>query len=112
VPALVVGNVSERRSAIVVLRSPIDSPTATRAEELVSDPAAAAAVQEYFVRLGFQVGPLVGVSFAIDGNQTLFESVFGPKTGEFDLARIPVSIRAWLVGVTATEPPTFGPDRP
>jgi len=112
VPALVVGTVSERRSALIVLRSPVESPTAARAAELVPDAAAAAAVQAYFSGLGFEVGPLVGVSFSIDGDQTLFESIVGPETGELDLARLPNSIRAWLRGVTSTEPPTFGPDRP
>jgi hypothetical protein len=72
---------SDRRSALVVLRSPVESPTAARAAELVPDAAGAAAARNYFAELGFEVGPLVGVSFSIDGNRTLFESTFGSATG-------------------------------
>jgi hypothetical protein len=112
VHAIVVGSVSERLSALVVLRSPVDSPTADRVEELMSDAAAAAAVREYFRDLGFDVGPLVGVSFSIDADRSLFESTFGSVGGELDLALLPSNIREQLQTVTFTEPPAFGPERP
>jgi len=104
--------VSERRSAIVLLRSPVDLPTTARVEELVPDAAGARAVQDYFAGLGFEVGPFVGVSFSIDGDQALFEAIFGSEAGELDLTRLPASIRERLRGVMSTEPPTFGPERP
>jgi hypothetical protein len=103
---------TERLSALVVLRSPVDSPTAGRAAELMSDAAAAAVVQEYFRTLGFDVGPLVGVSFSIDGDRSLFESTFGSVGGALDLAPLPTNIRECLQAVTFTEPPAFGPERP
>jgi hypothetical protein len=103
---------SDGLSALVVLRSPVDSPTADRAAELMSDAAAAAIVQAYFRDLGFDVGPLVGVSFSIDGDRSLFESTFGSVGGALDLAPLPGSIREQLLAVTFTEPPTFGPEQP
>jgi hypothetical protein len=103
---------SERLSALVVLRSPVESPTADRAAELVPDEAGVAEVQDYFRDLGFDVGPLVGVSFSIDGDRSLFESTFGSADGELDLAPLPSTIREQLHAVTFTEPPAFGPERP
>jgi hypothetical protein len=103
---------SEPASALVVLRSPVESPTAAQAGKLLADTAGPAAVRNYFSSLGFEVGPIVGVSFSIEGDRSLFESTFGSDTAELDLTRLPSSISSWLSEITRTEPPTFGPDRP
>lgn len=84
-------------------------------------------VREAFRSLGFEVGELLGNSFAINGPVRLFESVF--KTGlrqskaggmqfadsepgsghELAPAKIPRDLREDVVAITFTPPPDFGP---
>jgi hypothetical protein len=74
-----------------------------------------------FTRLGFAVGPLVGISFAISGARTLFESVFAVKidvdargactvrnskgdAAQLPLGYLPRELRELLLTVTFSPP--------
>jgi hypothetical protein len=118
-------------SAIVVLRPAggdvaSEDITAENADRLQPDPAVAEAAQAYFRNIGFDVGPLVALSFAVSGSQPLFESVFatplvvegeGTVTTarsedeqlELPLDRLPPEIAPAVRAVAFTPPPDFGP---
>ena len=85
-------------------------------------------VLQAFEALGFQTGPVVGHSFSIEGNVTLFTSVFGvhlkalrdgavaidgapegTPNGELPRSALPPSLMSLVTHVLFTEPPTFGP---
>ena len=78
-------------------------------------------VQEQFAQAGFQIGPLVGVSFSISGPAALFEQFFrvqaGPGgqtlTGEaLPLVTLDPALRSQIQAILSTRPPDFGPGNP
>jgi hypothetical protein len=107
-----VAGMSDPQTALVVFRSADELPTAASATAFAPDPATVASVQSYFQSLGFDVHPAVGVSFAIEGDPSVFESAFGSAAGAFDLDRLPEDVREAVGAVTVTEPPDFGPTNP
>lgn len=77
-------NPEEIVSAQVLLRSatgrsPLEAGaiTSENIDEFAPPPAAAAEVADAFRSLGFEVGPLVGISFSITGPAHRFVTVFG-----------------------------------
>ncbi len=78
-----------------------------------------------FAEMGFQVGPLVGTSFSIEGARTLFETRFGVRLEIADqqparvadrddgallpLSRLPEKLRREVEAITFGEPMSFGP---
>jgi hypothetical protein len=74
-----------------------------------------AAAREEFMRAGFTVGPLVGVSFSIAGPRDLFERYFDvriSRPGERDslpVDRLPAKLREAVKSILFTRPPDFGP---
>jgi hypothetical protein len=119
-------------SAQVVLR-PAGEPsrlpiTADTLLDHAPDPGDAAQVAEHLRAEGFEVGPLVGTSFAITASRTRFETTFGvhlevergpddavsrvtTSEGEFELpvGRLPTAVARHVSAVTFTPPPDFGP---
>ena len=115
-------------SAQVILRSASgaairgDTPiTSANIRDYVPSPEDAAAAQEAFAARGFEVGPLVGISFSITAPAETFESTFGARlrdrkgrvhvTGAPDadalqlpLAKLPESLARRIVAVTFTPP--------
>jgi hypothetical protein len=78
-------------SAQVILRSasgqsPIESRaiTAENIDRFVPPPGIAAWVATTFQSLGFDTGPLVGISFSITGSVRLFRKVFGATLCQTD----------------------------
>lgn len=79
-------------------------------------------VREYFARAGFQVGPVVGISFSIAGSVTQFEQSFGVRadsTGErpfaadeLPLTALDPALDAHVQAVLFSRPPDFGPGNP
>jgi hypothetical protein len=76
-------------------------------------------VMEQFRAAGFQIGPLIGVSFSIEGSVRRFEEFFqvraereGPQpfpTDEFPLSSLNPGLRQHIAAVLFTRPPDFGP---
>lgn len=108
------------RSALVVLkpeqRLDVDP---HRAGEVSPPEAVVHHVVRAFSDAGFDVGPYVGVSFAITGTQAAFERVFGvdPLAEDFDQRELPMTglkadVAPYVAAVTMTEPPAFGPGNP
>jgi hypothetical protein len=96
-------------SAQVVLKRPAESGSLAAAE---------------FRRLGFDVGPLVGTSFAVTAPRSRFEERFGSalvsdgrgswrprdvQGYELDHEALPEPLRELVDVVTFTPPPDFGP---
>ena len=111
-------------SALVVLRPEsgrLTGQEAVTAETLSRyrpDPDAAKAVLEFFEAAGFEVGPLVGLGFAISAPADLFDRVFGrsaPGEGhggsDLPLTPVPEPLRDHVQAVTFPPPPDFGPTR-
>ena len=105
-------------SALVVLKPgkrDVEVTAATRGE-WQPDLQSAERTRRMFGELGFEIGPLVGLSFSIDGPRELFERVFPDfdakeGTGEpFDLSRVPGDEA--LEAVLNEPPPAFGPGNP
>jgi hypothetical protein len=119
-------------SALVVLRP--DTERLSGHERITTENVAsfvppADAVDEtvaFFEGLGFTASPPVGISFSIEGPQSLFETTFGTalrtteeggtRTSvtvdggvELPLDRLPERIAGRLQAVTFTPPPAFGP---
>lgn len=79
----------------------------------------ASAVMRHFAENGFDVGPMVGTSFAISGSAELFSSFFGLPRGAKpeDIFRPealptlvpPASLRDDVESILFTPPPDFGP---
>jgi hypothetical protein len=124
-------------SAQVVLRpastsaAPPELVTSSTIAGYAPPPEAAEAIRRYFERAGFSVGPLVGISFSIEGPPTSFENTFGERPRvedrrgvqeattaagyELSLDRLPPELQPYIGAVTFTPPPDFGPtgyDRP
>lgn len=118
-------------SALVVLRPAggelaTEDVTAENAARLQPDPGAAEAVSAFFRQAGFEVGPLVGFSFAVSAPQALFESVFATpllvegegasmtartpaEQLELPLGSLPRQVTGAVRAVAFTAPPDFGP---
>src|SRR5687767_13675134 len=78
-------------------------------------PEAAERVRERYSRAGFEVGPLVGVSFSITAPASVFEKVFkggvreAVKKGlELSTKELPRELAEDIAAVTFTPPPDFG----
>jgi hypothetical protein len=123
-------------SALVVLRPrtgvPVagaDSITAETVERFQPDPEAARHAADFFRARGFDVGPVVGLSFAITGPGSLFEATFGAQpaivdaartlegvaptsASELDLSALPTELRSHIEAVAFPRPPDFGPRSP
>lgn len=115
----------ERVAALVVMRpagggepggrEPI---TAETIERNAPEPEATERVRRFFAEQGFEVGPLVGVSFSIaaprETTEQLFEG-FGQLEGtgrELPLNALPPDIQEEVHAVTTEAPPDFGPGNP
>ena len=76
-------------------------------------------VMEQFAAAGFQVGPLVGVSFSIAAPIERFEDFFKVRAeqqgaqpflvDELPLSALPPGLREQIETVLFTRPPDFGP---
>jgi hypothetical protein len=76
-------------------------------------------VMEQFKAAGFQIGPLIGVSFSIAGPIERFEEFFqvraersGPQpfpSNELPLSTLNPMLRQHITNVLFTRPPDFGP---
>lgn len=98
--------------------------TAARLGEAAPDSESAAAVRSWFQQQGFDVGPLVGISFAIEGRSELFLRLLrldadAQAGGTQDSVRLslerttlPRQLHATIAAVTFTRPPDFGPRNP
>ena len=75
------------------------------------DPQDAARVREHLAGRGFELGPLVGISFSITGTRELARDVFGevPAAGAVSLERLPEDVRRRVLAIEAEAPPDFGP---
>jgi hypothetical protein len=81
----------------------------------------AQAVRDWFAAAGFDVDPVVGISFSISGPRGLFGSIFGDLLGgaeqstavELDQAalagRLPGDLLRYVAAVAIGPPPDFGP---
>jgi hypothetical protein len=121
-------------SAQVLLRSASGKPadgratiTAANIKEYLPSPEAVAGATQAFARLGFQVGDVVGNSFAITASGETFEKLFHAKLRpgergevtvqgkgkseryELPLAHLPQEIARFVEAVTFSPPPDFGP---
>jgi hypothetical protein len=110
-----------RVAALVVLR-PADGDdlfrrviSAETVHESQADPEAAERVRRAFEEAGFAVGPLVGISFAIEGPKELMQSRFPDfaateGTGrELSLELLPSNLTEVIHAVVSEAPPDFGP---
>ena len=91
------------------------------AQVILSDPGAAPGLAQHFRAAGFQTGPLVGTSFAIEGPPTCFESEFGPeghgaaeseREAELPLDGLPAELAASVEAIAVSGAPDFGPANP
>ena len=75
------------------------------------EPQDAARVREHLAGRGFDLGPLVGISFSITGTRELAREVFGdvPAVGSVSLERLPADVRRPVLAIEAEAPPDFGP---
>ena len=113
---------AEQRTALVVLNPGTGdsaSRQSSRASEVPPDSSVVRSVTSAFRNEGFEVGPFVGISFAISGSRDVFDRVFGvdPNSAEFSGGELPTDrldsdVTRHLAGVTVTEPPAFGPGNP
>lgn len=93
----------ERTAALVVLK-----PGAGEAER----------AKKYFADAGFELGPLVGISFSISGAAALMDQTFADfralhgSGGELDLSKLPDDVRGVVRAVVTEAPPDFGPTAP
>ena len=77
-------------------------------------------VRGWFERQGFMVGPLVGISFSIEGPRAGMEEAFSgygeaeQAGGERELAldALPEDVRSAVRAVTLEAPPDYGPWNP
>ncbi|HWH34681.1 MAG TPA: hypothetical protein VNT56_05105 [Acidimicrobiales bacterium] len=119
-------------SAQVVLR-PADASVdpdgpitgATLARHL-PDRARAEETRSWFDQAGFEVGPLIGIGFAITAPAEVFAHTFGPaaagaawaaitgESGDTEIAKsaVPDDVRPSIRAVTFTPPADFGPGAP
>lgn len=123
----------EMISAQVVLRPAggkslreMPPPTAAQLGQYLPSPKDAEAAMRVFREAGFQVGPLVGISFSIAAPLAAFESFFGARLRrtknrglkvaggegegyELPLDALPPEAARLIEVVTFTPPPDFGP---
>ena len=88
--------------------------TAANIKLLAPRPEVVEEVARSFAKAGFDVGPVVGLSFAISAPRSVFGRFFGIKSagvkkGTIPLDRVPPLVRRGVVAVTFPEPPDFGP---
>jgi len=90
-----------------------------RANEVPPADAVVQQVISAFVDAGFDVGPFIGISFAISGTEAVFKRTFGVdplaeqfRGPELPLDRMSGEITKHVAAVTLTEPPAFGPGNP
>ncbi len=101
--------------------------TAENVAEFAPAPSAAARAQEAFRSKGFEVGPVVGVSFSAAGPLRAFEELLGMrirpgKDGTYDFVakgkglghelsgeKLPEELRDAVQSIVFTRPPDFGP---
>jgi hypothetical protein len=108
----------EQQSAQVVLRhGPASGTDEVRAAEVAPPADVADRVASWFHAQGFDIGPIVGISFAISGPASLFEQVFGtsPAVGEsleLPLATLADDVVEQVDAVIVPPPPDFGPGNP
>jgi len=121
-------------SALVILRPASGKPihgraiiTAENVAEFSPEQAAADAAAETFRARGFEVGPVVGVSFSITAPVRVFEDFFGfpllsakhtaidflveekVLAKEISGQKLPRGVRDWVQAVAFSPPPDFGP---
>lgn len=113
-----------RVGALVVLRPAGGGDVTTRAitaqnvNESAPDRETAEGARRMFAQAGFQVGPLVGIAFSIEGPRELMTSFFDDfvereGTGaELSLERLPRDAAAVIQAVVSEAPPDFGPGNP
>ena len=78
--------------------------------ELAPSPRAAAAVAKYFADRGCEVGPLVGVSFALTVPADAVARLLGEEeNGEFPKPRVPRTISRTIERIVRDSPIAFGP---
>ncbi|HEY5784200.1 MAG TPA: hypothetical protein VIT65_05450 [Microlunatus sp.] len=107
------------RSALVVLHPGPVTSAGQRASEVPPPRHIVDQVTNAFAARGFQVGPCVGISFAITADRSVFERTFGvdPQSSRFEGPELPLDhvgpeIHQLVDAVTVTEPPAFGPGNP
>ena len=68
-------------------------------------------VRAYLAGRGFDLGPLVGISFSITGTRELAHGLFGdiPKAGPVSLERLPDDVHRRVLAIEIEAPPDFGP---
>ncbi|HXS32696.1 MAG TPA: hypothetical protein VN758_02840 [Solirubrobacterales bacterium] len=92
---------AEQHSALVLMRSPSDE-----------------RARRFFTEQGFEVGPMVGISFSIAAPLQEMERLFegsersAERGGELPLDRLPPEIRKTVLAVATEAPPDFGPGNP
>ena len=90
--------------------------TAEHIAEYQPPPEAVAQATSWFSTAGFEVGPVVGLSFSITARTESFEQAFGvapPPPGQpYPLDRLPATVRDVVAAVSAPEPIDFGPVPP
>jgi hypothetical protein len=88
--------------------------TAANIKAIVPAPDAVAAVTTDLADAGFDIGPVVGLSFSISARRSLFDSFFGisaagVKKGEISLDGVPARVRRAVAAITFPPSPDFGP---
>jgi hypothetical protein len=74
------------------------------------------AVAQAFAKLGFDVGPVVGLGFSITASRSTFTRALGAaatgeKPGEVSLTHLPADVRRHVAAIAFPEPPDFGPGK-
>ena len=97
-----------------------DQVTAANIRSMLPSADAAARVVNAFSALGFKPGPVVGNSFSIEAEASVFHQVFGvlPRSADpsatapsaLPIQRLPATLRAQVQAVVFSEPPAFGPE--
>ncbi len=100
--------------------------TSARLAEVEPDEAAARRVMSWWRDKGFDVGPLVGISFSVSGPAELFARHLHAASAlaalaegrsdrehlEIPTTRLPGPLRRSVAAVTFSAPPDFGPGNP
>lgn len=112
---------SHESTALVVLHpGPPGGLPPERAGEAPPDPTSAALAVQWFQDQGFATGPVVGISFAISGDDDVFSEALGAavsalETGleqELPLDALAEHVRPLVAAIVVTAPPEFGPGNP
>jgi hypothetical protein len=112
---------SETAQTALVVLAPGSRPGVKpeRANEVPPSPPIVQAVMSAFRDYGFELGPFIGISFAITGSKAAFQRVFSVDphsleagSPELPTGRLPDEISQHIMAVTITEPPAFGPGNP